>query len=71
MWCGWKNCLNRANFHENWKKKNASKVSGSDSNIGNKPKESTESIKFKIALAAMTSPEDFAALKEQFESLKD
>jgi len=71
MWCGRKNCLNRADFHENWKKKNASKASGSDSNIGNKPKGSTKSSEFKIKLAAMTSLEDFAALKEQFVSLKD
>ena len=30
-----------------------------------------ESSEFKIELAAMTSPEDFASLQEQFESLKD
>ena len=62
MWCGRRNCLDRADFTDAWKKKKAAVDSstGSDSNSD-----------FKIALAAMTSPEDFAALQDQFESLKD
>ena len=60
MWCGRKNCLGRADYSAAWKKRNAGK--------SNSEKPSSE---FKIALAAMTSPEDFAALQEQFKELKD
>ena len=63
MWCGRKNCMNRSEYSAAWKKKNESKES-----------ENTyegSSSEFKIALAAMTSPEDFAALQEQFDQLKD
>ena len=62
MWYGRRNCLNRAYFTNAWKKKKAAEdvSTGSDSNSN-----------FKIALAAMISPEDFAALQEQFASLKD
>ena len=62
MWCGRRNCLGRADFNAAWKKNKAAVDSsaGSDSNSD-----------FKIALAAMTSPEDFAALQDQFKSLKD
>ena len=55
--------MNRSEYSAAWKKKNESKES-----------ENTyegSSSEFKIALAAMTSPEDFAALQEQFDQLKD
>ena len=63
MWCGRKNCLNRADYSAAWQKKKDSK----DSNSGN----DTSSSEFRIALAAMTSPEDFEALQAQFASLKE
>ena len=61
MWCGRRNCMNRADYSAAWKKKSTSKNA----------EKKDESSEFKIALAAMTSPEDFASLQEQFESLKD
>ena len=62
MWCDRRNYLNRSDFTNAWKKKGAAEdvSTGSDSNSN-----------FKIAFAATTSPEDFAVLQEQFESLKD
>ena len=64
MWCGRKNCMNKADYSAHWKKKNEAKKKDAS-------KEDFSSSEFKIALAAMTSPEDFAALQEQFSSLKD
>ena len=63
MWCGRKNCLNRTDYAAVWKKKNEKK--------NTEPSYDKPSNEFKIALAAMTSPEDFAALQEQFDQLKD
>ena len=68
MWCGRKVCLNRADYSAEWKKKNSAKRDG-DENKGKRGE--LTSSEFKIALAAMTSVDDFAALKEQFESLKE
>ena len=64
MWCGRKNCMNRSEYAAEWKKKNEAKKKDG-------PKEDFSSSEFKIALAAMTSPEDFAVLQEQFGSLKE
>ena len=58
MWCGCKNCMNRADYSTAWKKRNESKETDSAKEMKN------TSSEFKIALAAMTSPEDFAALQE-------
>ena len=67
MWCGRKNCLNRADYSAEWRKRKAEKGNGEE-----KPNEDEKSSsEFKIALAAMTSAEDFAALQEQFASLKE
>ena len=63
MWCRRNNCLTRSDYSVAWQKKKKSK----DSNSGN----DISSSEFKIALAAMTSPEDFEALQEQFASLKE
>ena len=66
MWCGHKNWMNRADYSATWKKRNESKETDST-----KDEVKNTSSEFKIALAAITSPEDFAPLKEQFDSLKD
>ena len=64
MWCGRKNCMNRAEYAAEWKKKNETKKKDEHNN-------DFSSSEFKIALAAMTSADDFAALQEQFGSLKE
>ena len=63
MWCGKKNCINRADLFAAWQKQKVDKVSTS----GNKP----SSSRFQIALAAMTSTKDSEALQEQVASLKN
>ena len=67
MWCGRKNCLNRSDYSAEWKKRNENKNKVKD----NDDSSTGSSNEFKIALAAMTSADDFAALQEQFEQLKD
>ena len=62
MWCGRKNCLNRADYSVAWKQKNTEKEA--------ETKGKNDNSKFKIALAAMPSTEDFAALQERFEELE-
>ena len=57
--------MNRADYSEAWKKKKG----GNDK--GSKAQSSNASSEFKIALAAITSPADFAALQEQFGEIKD
>ena len=61
MWCGKENCLNKADFAKKMEKEK----SGSDNSSKNTTNSSI-SKDFKIALAAMTSAEDFALLKSQF-----
>ena len=56
MWCGRKNCMNRAEYAEKMK-------SRKETETKNKSEVSED---FKIALAAMTSADDFASLKDQF-----
>ena len=63
MWCGRPNCLSRSDYTAAWQKKKNAK--DSDSGTAN------SSSEFRIALAAITSPEDFEALQEQFASLKE
>ena len=63
--------MNRSEYHEHWKKRNADKVFGSDSMKNVEVNGNSKSRKFKIALATMTSPEYFASLQEQFNLLKD
>ena len=67
MWCGRKNCLNRSDYSVEWKNRNENKDKVKD----NDDTSTGSSNEFKIALAAMTSADDFAALQEQFEQLKD
>ena len=68
MWCGCKNCRNRADHAKFMTKKRGGDTSDNSSGNGNESKIKTTDI-FKIALAAMLSEEDFAALDGQ--SLKD
>ena len=68
MWCGRRNCLNRANFQKHMDERRAQKgksseSGGSSQNMAQQPDVSKD---FRIALAAMTSAEDFDQLEKQF-----
>ena len=68
MWCGRKNCRTRADHAKFMSEKRGGNASNYSSDNGNESKmKATDD--FKIALAAMVSEEDFAALQGQF--LKD
>ena len=67
MWCGRKNCLGRAEFAEAMKKRKETKQGGTSSE--NKRNDFADD--FKIALAAMTSAEDYHILTEQFMGSKE
>ena len=60
MWCGRSNCLNKADYaaSNGGRRKDEKRVENS--------KKNPISDDFKIALAAMTSSEDFETLKSQF-----
>ena len=61
MWCGRMNCLNKADFAKKMEEKKAGDgENNSSTSNGSMPKD------FKIALAAMTSPEDFKFLESKF-----
>ena len=64
MWCGRANCLNRAEYAEQRRKKEKTD-----------DKKNAESSKvtedFKIALAALTTQEDYALLESQFFQVKE
>ena len=66
MWCGRKNCLERAELAEMMKRCKKEKQSGKTT----EPKKYFADD-FKIALAVMTSAEDFQTLQEQFMGSKD
>ena len=68
MWCGRKNCRNRADHAKFMSERRGGDASDSSSSNGNESKNKTTDD-FKITLAAMLSEEDFAALDGQF--LKD
>ena len=61
MWCGRRNCLGRSDYATAMQK---NKDKGDESSGGGQSN-------FKIALAAMTTLEDFQALQEQFSDLKE
>ena len=67
MWCGRKNCVNKSDYASAMQKKRDDKdtSSGGNSSSNGNPK-SAYSKDFKIALAALTSAEDFASLEDQF-----
>ena len=56
--------MNRSDYSKEWQKKKGEKESNADSG-------GAFNDEFKIALAAITSPEDFTALQEQFSQIKD
>ena len=60
MWCGRKICMNRADYIASQNKKNKAKLD-EDKNEKMKVNKS-----FRLALAALTSEEDFARLEEEF-----
>jgi hypothetical protein len=68
MWCGRKNCLNKAEFAK--KMKESQKEGGRFESTNGKNKENgpgyNTSNDFKIALAAMCSEEDYQILEKQF-----
>ena len=66
MWCGHKNCINRAEYATVMQKKRDHKNSG---NSGATPSDNSRpnvSKNFRIVLAALTSAEDYVSLEEQF-----
>lgn len=70
MWYDRKNCMDHSDYHEAQKKRNSDKISGTKDKA-TEAKVEANSSEFKVALAAMTSPEDFAALQEKLSLLKD
>ena len=62
MWCGRKNCLNKADFA----RKMEEREKGGTEKKGSAPGGAQYSKDFKIALAAMMSAEDFKAIESQF-----
>ena len=71
MWCGRKNCLNKAEFakkmQESQTKGGKAEYTGEGKSEGGKL--SKPSNEFKIALAAMCSEEDYKTLEQQFFSV--
>ena len=60
MWCGRRTCLSKEEY--------ATKIAKNDGRKTNKP---TMSKDFRIALAALTSVEDYEALEDQFFQVKE
>ena len=71
MWCGRKNCINKTDFASMMKSKKEDKEGSGNKNDGATQLDKDFSKDFKIALAAMTSEDDFETLREQFMSVKD
>ena len=65
MWCGRTKCLSKAEFAEFLKKKSEK---ATKREFTSTPKVTDE---FKIALAALTTPEDYAMLDSQFFQVKE
>ena len=68
MWCGRKNCLTKAEYATAMAEK---RKGGHSSNPTPKEVKNKLSNEFRIALAALTTPEDFASLEDQFFSGKE
>ena len=69
MWCGRRSCMSKAEYAQhmqNRRDKNTNKNTGEKDN-----KNVHVNDEFKVALAALTSPEDYAILNEQFFQVKD
>ena len=71
MWCGRKNCLNKTDFATMMKSKKEDKEGSGNKTDGATQGDKDFSKDFKIALAAMTSEDDFETLREQFMWVKD
>ena len=69
MWCGYKTCVNRADYATRMQKKRDDK--GITDNRSSSTDKSNISKGFKIALAAITSAKDYVSLEDQFFHLKD
>ena len=65
MWCARENCLDKADFA-----KKMEKEKGTSGNSGQSANKTSMSKDFKIALAAMTSADDYKSLMSQFSSEK-
>ena len=65
QWCGRRNCLDKAEYAEAMKRKNEK---GSPMPEGGKVKISKD---YKMALAALTTSDDYQTLEDQFFSIKD
>ena len=68
MWCGRKNCLTKAEYATAMAEK---RKGGHGGNSNPKDIKNKLSNEFRIALAALTTPEDFASLEDQFFSGKE
>ena len=64
QWCGRRNCLNNADYEEAVKKRKEKRSTKDTTTIHN-PKD------FRMALAALTTKEDFDPLEKQFFSVKE
>ena len=64
QWCGRRNCLNNADYAEAMNKRKEKNPSNNEGGV-----KATKD--FKIALAALTTKEDFEALEKQFFSVKE
>lgn len=69
MWCGRRTCTNRADYAAAMQKKRDK--GASNSTTSTTARKSSYSKDFKIAVAALTSAEDFASLEEQFFDSKE
>ena len=71
MWCGRRNCMGRSDFakHMQNKRGKGSKKEGPDGNKSERCFRAND--EFKMSLAALTTPEDYAILDEQFFQVKD
>ena len=68
MWCGRKNCLNRADFAKKMQESQnkGGKFENNSVKENENGKNNNHSSEFKIALAAMCSEEDYQLLEKQF-----
>ena len=69
QWCGRKNCLGNAEYEAQRAKYRSKTEKTLDANAGGPKLDATKD--FRIALAALTTEEDFEALEKQFFSVKE
>ena len=71
MWCGRRNGMNKADFAQHMQNKRNKGTNGDHKDGGKNTKAVKVHEEFKMALAALTTPEDYAILDEQFFQVKD